>query len=136
MVEAAARRDGEREPLHPEERRLRRDQAQSRFRQKPRPRRHDIARPPVSAVTRLCLGAGARKVIVADNPINNPKAASSRPRSARRPSAPGELMLPKDSMFEQLYVGGETITSTWRDVLPPRSARSGQGHRHLAGQGP
>ena len=27
----------------------------------------------VAAVVRLCLGAGARKVIVADNPINNPE---------------------------------------------------------------
>ena len=27
----------------------------------------------VAAVTKLCLGAGARKVIVADNPINNPE---------------------------------------------------------------
>ena len=27
----------------------------------------------VMAVTRLCFGAGARKVIVADNPINNPE---------------------------------------------------------------
>ena len=74
----------------------------------------------VSAVTRLCLGAGARKVIVADNPINNPESCFYKTKVGEAAIRAGaELMLPKDSYFEQLYVGGETITSTWRMFYRP-----------------
>jgi uncharacterized protein (DUF362 family) len=74
----------------------------------------------LAAVVRLCLGAGARKVIVADNPINNPESCFFKTKvgdAALRAGA--ELMLPKDSYFEQLYVGGETITNTWRMFYRP-----------------
>ncbi|HEV3163339.1 MAG TPA: DUF362 domain-containing protein [Isosphaeraceae bacterium] len=74
----------------------------------------------VAAVVRLCLGAGARKVIVADNPINNPESCFFKTKvgdAARRAGA--ELMMPQDSYFEQLYVGGETITHTWRMFYRP-----------------
>ena len=74
----------------------------------------------VAAVVKLCLGAGARKVIVADNPINNPESCFFKTKvgdAALRAGA--ELMLPKDSYFEQLYVGGETITNTWRMFYRP-----------------
>ncbi|APW64104.1 DUF362 domain-containing protein [Paludisphaera borealis] len=74
----------------------------------------------VAAVVRLCLGAGARKVIVADNPINNPESCFFKTKvgdAALRAGA--ELMMPKDSYFEQLYVGGETITNTWRMFYRP-----------------
>jgi uncharacterized protein (DUF362 family) len=74
----------------------------------------------VSAVTRLCLGAGARKVIVADNPINNPESCFYKTKVGEAAIRAGaELMLPKDSYFEDLYVGGETITSTWRMFYRP-----------------
>src|SRR4029077_2321201 len=61
----------------------------------------------VAAVIRLCLGAGARKAIGADNPINNPESCFFKTKggdAARRAGA--ELMMPQDSYFEQLYVGG------------------------------
>src|SRR5262249_36200524 len=68
----------------------------------------------VAAVTKLCLGAGARKVIVADNPINNPESCFYKTKVGEAAVRAGaELMLPKDSYFESLYVGGETITGTW-----------------------
>jgi uncharacterized protein (DUF362 family) len=74
----------------------------------------------VSAVTRLCFGAGARKVIVADNPINNPESCFYKTKVGEAAIRAGaELMLPKDSYFEQLYVGGETITGTWRMFYRP-----------------
>jgi uncharacterized protein (DUF362 family) len=74
----------------------------------------------VSAVTRLCLGEGARKVIVADNPINNPESCFYKTRVGEAAIRAGaELMLPKDSYFETLYVGGETITGTWRMFYRP-----------------
>lgn len=74
----------------------------------------------VSAVVKLCLGAGARKVIVADNPINNPESCFFKTKvgdAAVRAGA--ELMLPKESYFEQLYIGGETITTTWKMFYRP-----------------
>jgi uncharacterized protein (DUF362 family) len=74
----------------------------------------------VAAVTRMCLGAGARKVIVADNPINNPESCFYKTKvgeAAKRAGA--DLMLPKDSYFESLYVGGETITGTWKMFYRP-----------------
>jgi uncharacterized protein (DUF362 family) len=74
----------------------------------------------VSAVTKLCFGAGARKVIVADNPINNPESCFYKTKVGEAAIRAGaELMLPKDSYFESLYVGGETITSTWRMFYRP-----------------
>jgi uncharacterized protein (DUF362 family) len=74
----------------------------------------------VAAVTRLCFGAGARKVIVADNPINNPESCFYKTKVGEAAVRAGaELMLPKDSYFESLYVGGETITSTWRMFYRP-----------------
>ena len=74
----------------------------------------------VAAVVRLCLGAGARKVIVADNPINNPESCFFKTKvgdAALRAGA--ELMMPQASYFEDLYVGGETITNTWRMFYRP-----------------
>jgi uncharacterized protein (DUF362 family) len=74
----------------------------------------------VSAIVKLCLGAGARKVIVCDNPINNPESCFFKTRvgdAAQRAGA--VLMLPKSSYFEQLYVGGETIKGTWSMFYAP-----------------
>lgn len=74
----------------------------------------------LAAVVKLCLGAGARKVIVADNPINNPESCFFKTKvgdAAIRAGA--ELMLPQESYFEQLYVGGETIKNTWKMFYRP-----------------
>jgi uncharacterized protein (DUF362 family) len=74
----------------------------------------------VAAVVKLCLGAGARKVIVADNPINNPESCFFKTKVGEAAVRAGaELMLPKESYFEQLYVGGETITHTWKMFYRP-----------------
>jgi uncharacterized protein (DUF362 family) len=74
----------------------------------------------VAAVVRLCLGSGARKVIVADNPINNPESCFYKTKVGEAAERAGaEVMLPKTSYFEQLYVGGETITTTWSRFYRP-----------------
>jgi uncharacterized protein (DUF362 family) len=74
----------------------------------------------LAAVVKLCLGAGARKVIVADNPINNPESCFFKTKVGEAAVRAGaELMLPKESYFEQLYVGGETITHTWKMFYRP-----------------
>ena len=74
----------------------------------------------LAAVVKLCLGAGARKVIVADNPINNPESCFFKTQVGEAAVRAGaELMMPQESYFEQLYVGGETITGTWRMFYRP-----------------
>ncbi|MDB5350910.1 MAG: hypothetical protein JWN86_2157 [Planctomycetota bacterium] len=74
----------------------------------------------VAAVVKLCLGAGARRVIVADNPINNPESCFFKTKvgdAALRAGA--EVMMPQHSYFEDLYVGGETIKNTWKMFYRP-----------------
>jgi uncharacterized protein (DUF362 family) len=74
----------------------------------------------VSAVVKLCLANGARKVIVCDNPINNPESCFFKTKvgdAALRAGA--ELMMPQDSYFEQLEVKGDVITNTWRMFYRP-----------------
>lgn len=74
----------------------------------------------VAAVVRLCLGAGARKVIVADNPINNPESCFFKTKVGEAAARAGaEVLMPQASYFEDLYVGGETITKTWRMFYRP-----------------
>src|SRR3954451_9770066 len=74
----------------------------------------------LAAVVKLCLGSGARKVIVADNPINNPESCFFKTKVGEAAVRAGaELMMPQDSYFEQLYVGGETITHTWKMFYRP-----------------
>jgi uncharacterized protein (DUF362 family) len=74
----------------------------------------------VAAVVRLCFGAGARKVIVADNPINNPESCFFKTKVGEAASRAGaEVMMPQHSYFEDLYICGETITSTWRMFYRP-----------------
>src|SRR5262249_10842271 len=52
----------------------------------------------LAAVVKLCLGAGARKVIVADNPINNPESCFFKTKVGEAAVRAGaELMLPKES---------------------------------------
>ena len=68
----------------------------------------------LGAVVRLCREAGARKVIVADNPINQPESAffKSGIRQAAL-EAGAEIIYPYPSEFEELYIGGEVLTNTW-----------------------
>jgi uncharacterized protein (DUF362 family) len=74
----------------------------------------------LGAVVRLCFGAGARKVIVCDNPINNPESCFFKTRVGDAALQAGAtLMMPKSSYFEQLDVSGETITGTWSMFYAP-----------------
>ncbi len=59
-------------------------------------------------------------MIVADNPINNPESCFFKTKVGEAAVRAGaELMLPKESYFEQLYIGGETITDTWKMFYRP-----------------
>ena len=59
-------------------------------------------------------------MIVADNPINNPESCFFKTKVGEAALRAGaELMMPQESYFEQLYVGGETITHTWKMFYRP-----------------
>src|SRR5262249_33385251 len=74
----------------------------------------------VAAVTRLGFGSGSRQGLDADNPLNNPESCLYKAMVGEAAIRAGaELMLPKDSYFEHLHVGGETITGTWRMFYRP-----------------
>jgi uncharacterized protein (DUF362 family) len=67
----------------------------------------------LKVVARLCQEAGARKIIVADNPINQPEGCffkSGIQRAAEEVGA--EVMLPKPSAFSLIKIGGEVL-KTW-----------------------
>jgi len=67
----------------------------------------------LKAVARLCREAGARKIIVADNPINQPEGCffkSGIQQAAEEAGA--EVMLPKSSAFALAKIGGEAV-KTW-----------------------
>ena len=74
----------------------------------------------VAAVVKMCFAAGAREVRVCDNPINNPESCFFKTKVGEAALRAGaKLILPQDSYFEQLYIGGETITNTWRMFYKP-----------------
>ena len=65
------------------------------------------------AVAQLCREAGADRILVADNPINQPEGCffkSGIQRAAAQVDA--ELILPKPSAFEPLRIDGEVL-GTW-----------------------
>jgi uncharacterized protein (DUF362 family) len=67
----------------------------------------------LKAVARLCREAGARRIIVADNPINQPEGCFFKTGIQRAAGDVGaELMLPKPSAFKPLKIDGEVLT-TW-----------------------
>lgn len=74
----------------------------------------------VAAVVKMCLAAGAREVRVCDNPINNPESCFFKTKVGEAALKAGaKLILPQESYFEDLYIGGETITNTWRMFYKP-----------------
>jgi len=65
------------------------------------------------AVALLCRQAGARKIVVADNPINQPEGCffkSGIQQAAAEVDA--DLALPRPSAFESLQIDGEVL-QTW-----------------------
>ena len=67
----------------------------------------------VAEVVRLCRAAGARRVVVADNPVHDAErvAARSGVRAAVA-AAGGDLVLPGASGFERATLGG-SVLATW-----------------------
>lgn len=65
------------------------------------------------AMAHLCRQAGARKVVVADNPINHPEGCFFKSGLQQAAAEAGaELALPRPSAFATLQIGGEVL-QTW-----------------------
>jgi len=68
----------------------------------------------VAAVVRLCRKAGAKKVIVTDNPINDPASCFTISGIAKAAAQAGaELILPKDNLFKHTTVKGGGLIRDW-----------------------
>ncbi len=73
----------------------------------------------VAAVVRLCREAGARKVLVADNPINNPEGAFAR--SGIGPAAieaGATVVYPRPSAFRDVTIDGRVLKQ-WPVLYEP-----------------
>jgi uncharacterized protein (DUF362 family) len=74
----------------------------------------------VAAVVRLCLDAGASRVTVTDNPINDPAscfALTGIDAAARRAGA--EVVIPRDSLFRRHTVTGGRLIRDWPVLYAP-----------------
>ncbi len=68
----------------------------------------------LKAVIRECREAGAERILVADNPINQPESAYHKSGITRAAEEAGaRIVYPHPAQFEELYIGGETLTTTW-----------------------
>ncbi len=64
----------------------------------------------ISEVARLCFEAGARKVLVADVPINEPRRAAERSGIAGAARAAGaDIVFPADGAFREVDLRGEVL---------------------------
>jgi uncharacterized protein (DUF362 family) len=76
----------------------------------------------VAEVCRLCLEAGARRVIVTDVSINNPQSCFERSGIAAAVRATGaEVILPEEHLFREVDLRGEVLDS-WPVLEPFLSA--------------
>ncbi|MBR9986590.1 MAG: DUF362 domain-containing protein [Desulfosarcina sp.] len=74
----------------------------------------------VAAVVRLCLDAGASRVIVTDNPINDPAscfALTGIEAAARLAGA--EVVIPRESLFQHFSVSGGRLIRDWPILYAP-----------------
>ncbi len=74
----------------------------------------------VAAVVRLCLDAGASRVTVTDNPINDPAscfALSGIDAAARQAGA--EVVVPREALFERFTVEGGRLIRDWPVLYAP-----------------
>ena len=73
----------------------------------------------LKAVALLCREAGARKIIVADNPINQPEGCFFKSGIQQAATDAGaEVMLPKPGAFSLVKIGGEVL-KTWTAFYHP-----------------
>ena len=77
----------------------------------------------IAQVTRLCLKAGASKVMVTDNPINDPVSCFSLTGIARAAqSAGGRVIVPQDHFFRPITIPGAKLIKDWPMLFEPFKA--------------
>ena len=75
----------------------------------------------ITAVIRLCYDRGkAKKVIVLDNPINDPASCFEISGISKAAAAAGaEVVLPKDNLFDNITLEGGTLINDWPVLSRP-----------------
>ncbi|MBN1788793.1 MAG: DUF362 domain-containing protein [Sedimentisphaerales bacterium] len=71
-------------------------------------------------VAKLCCQAGAKKVLVTDNPINNPASCfelSGIAQAAKQSNA--EIIFPKDNFFKPITLKGAKLINNWPVLYEP-----------------
>jgi uncharacterized protein (DUF362 family) len=74
----------------------------------------------VAEVVKLCYKAGAKKVIITDNPINEPAgcfAISGISKAVGQ--AGGEIIVPKSNLFKNTTLAGGTLIKDWPILYEP-----------------
>jgi uncharacterized protein (DUF362 family) len=74
----------------------------------------------VAAVVKLCLAAGAARVTVTDNPINDPAScfALTGIQAAAR-EAGADVIVPRDALFQPVTVDGGRLIRDWPVLVGP-----------------
>ena len=68
----------------------------------------------IAAVTRLCFEAGAKKVIVTDNPINDPASCFALSGISKAATAAGaQVVMPKENLFADMTLEGAVLIKNW-----------------------
>ena len=74
----------------------------------------------VTAVARLCFGAGAKSVVVTDNPINNPESCFTLTGISEAARSVGAtVLLPKERFFQPTTVPDGTLIRDWPILWDP-----------------
>jgi len=74
----------------------------------------------VAEVAKLCYRAGAKKVCVTDNPINEPASCFAISGIARAAASAGaEIIMPRDNLFNNTTVEGAKLIKNWPILYGP-----------------
>ena len=74
----------------------------------------------VTEVARLCFGAGAKSVVVTDNPINNPESCFTLTGISEAARSVGAtVLLPKERFFQPTTVPDGTLVRNWPILWDP-----------------
>jgi uncharacterized protein (DUF362 family) len=74
----------------------------------------------VAAVVHLCLEAGAARVIVTDNPINDPASCFTLTGiKAAAQKAGADVIIPRDALFQPMTVDGGRLIRKWPVLVGP-----------------
>jgi uncharacterized protein (DUF362 family) len=74
----------------------------------------------IEQVTKLCYQAGAKKVYITDNPINDPKSCFELTQIASAAKKCGaEIILPRQDHFKQVTLKGADLIKNWPILYEP-----------------